>query len=60
MIFVDYIRRAHNPRYAPVCRQASSKDFVKNFNQTHTLMMDCLTTCSSVVITSDIWNGNAR
>jgi hypothetical protein len=23
-------------------------------------MMDCLTTCSSIAITSDIWNGNAK
>jgi hypothetical protein len=58
--FVDYIRHAHNPRYAPVCRQTTTKDFVKHFNQTCTLMMDCLTTCSSVAITIDIWNGNAK
>jgi hypothetical protein len=58
--FVDYIRRAHNPRYVPVCRQTTTKDFVKHFNQTHTLMMDCLTACSSIAITSDIWNDNAK
>jgi hypothetical protein len=23
-------------------------------------MLDCLTACSSVAITSDIWNGNAK
>jgi hypothetical protein len=58
--FVDYIIRAHNPRYAPVCRKTTTKDFVKHLNQTHTLMMDCLTACSSVAIISDIWNGNAK
>jgi hypothetical protein len=58
--FVDYIRRAHNPRYAPVCRKTTTKDFVKHLNQTHTLMMDCLTACSYVAIISDIWNGNAK
>jgi hypothetical protein len=58
--FVDYIRRAHNPRYAHVYRQTTTKDFVKYFNQTHTLMTDCLTACSSVAITSNIWNDNAK
>jgi hypothetical protein len=32
--FVEYIRHAHNPRYVPVCRQTTTKDFVKHFNQT--------------------------
>jgi hypothetical protein len=58
--FVDYIRRVHNPRYVPVCRQTTTIDFVKHFNETHTLMMDCLTACSSIAITSAIWNGNAK
>jgi hypothetical protein len=58
--FVNYIRRAHNHRHAPVCRQTTTKDFVKHFNQTLTLMMDCLTTSSSIAITSDIWNDNAK
>jgi uncharacterized short protein YbdD (DUF466 family) len=31
--FVEYIR-AHNPRYVPVCRQTTTNDFVKHFNQT--------------------------
>jgi hypothetical protein len=34
--FVEYIRRAHNPRYNPVCRQTTTTDFVKHFNQIHT------------------------
>jgi hypothetical protein len=58
--FVEYIRRAHNPRYAPVCRQTTTRDFVKHFNQTRTFMMDCLTACSSVAITFDILNDNAK
>jgi hypothetical protein len=32
--FVEYIRCAHNPRYVVVCRQTTTKDFVKHFNQT--------------------------
>jgi hypothetical protein len=32
--FVEYIRRAHNPRYVHVCRQTTTNDFVKHFNQT--------------------------
>jgi len=58
--FVDYIKRAHNPRYVPVCRQTTTRDVVKLFNQSRTVLMDCLTACSSVAITSDIWNGNAK
>jgi hypothetical protein len=58
--FVEYIRHAHNPRYVPVCRQTTTKDFVKHFNQTQTIMLNCFTTCSSVAITSDIWNVNAK
>jgi hypothetical protein len=58
--FVEYIRHAHNPRYAPVYRQTITREFVKHFNQTWTIMLDCLTACSSVAITFDIWNGNAK
>jgi hypothetical protein len=58
--FVVYIRRAHNPRYNLVCRQTTTTNFVKYFNQTRTLMMECLSACTSIAITSDIWNGNAK
>jgi hypothetical protein len=58
--FVDYIKRAHNPRFAPVSRQTTTRDVAKLFNQSRTLLMDCLNACSSVAITSDIWNGNAK
>jgi hypothetical protein len=34
--FVEYIRRAHNPRYVFVCKQTTTRDFVKHFNQTLT------------------------
>jgi hypothetical protein len=58
--FVEYIRRAHNHRYNPVCRQTTTTYFVTHFNQTRTLMMECLSACTSIAITSDIWNGNAK
>jgi len=58
--FVDYIKRAHNPRYVPVSRQTTSRDFVKNFNQIRTVTMDELKACSSVALRYDIWNGNAK
>jgi hypothetical protein len=58
--FVEYIRRAYNPRYNPVCRQTTTTDFVKHFNQTRTLMMECLSACTFIAITSDIWNDNAK
>jgi hypothetical protein len=41
--FVEYIRRAHSPTYVPLCRQTTTKDFVKHFNQTQTIILDCLT-----------------
>jgi hypothetical protein len=52
--FIEYISHTHNPRYVPVCSQTTTKDFVKHFNQTRTVMLDCLTACSFVAITSDI------
>jgi hypothetical protein len=52
--FVEYISHAHNPRYVPVCRQTTTKDFVKHFNQTQTMILDCLTNSSSIAITSNI------
>jgi hypothetical protein len=58
--FVEYIRRAHNPRYNHVCRQTTTTYFVKYFNQTRTLMMECLSACTSIAITSDIWDVNAK
>jgi hypothetical protein len=38
--FVEYIRCTHNPRHNTVCRQTTTTDFVKHFNQTRTLMME--------------------
>jgi hypothetical protein len=35
--FVEYIRRAHNPRYAFVCKQTTTRDFVKHFNHSYFL-----------------------
>jgi hypothetical protein len=52
--FVEYIICAHNPRYNPVCRQTATTNFVKHFNQTRTLMMEWLSACTSIAITSDI------
>jgi hypothetical protein len=52
--FIEYISHAHNPRYVHICRQTTTKDFVKHFNQTQTMMLDCLTACSFVAFTSDI------
>jgi hypothetical protein len=34
--FVEYIRHTHNPRYVLVCKQTTTRDFVKHFNQTLT------------------------
>jgi hypothetical protein len=58
--FVHFIQTAHNPRYVSVSRQTSTRDFVKLFNQSRTVLMECFKSCSSIAITSDIWNGNAK
>jgi hypothetical protein len=44
--FVDYIKYAHNPMFAPVSRQTTTRDVAKLFNQSHTLLIDCLNACS--------------
>jgi hypothetical protein len=59
--FERFIRHAHNARFASVSRQTTTRDFVKVFNQSHTLLIDMFqSTVACVCLTSDIWSGNAK
>ena len=61
VIFERYIKHAHNPRFTIVCRQTTTRDFVKFYNQSRTSLIDVLkSSVSCVALTSDIWSGNAK
>jgi len=57
----DYIKRAHNPRFEKVFRQATTRDMGKLFAEQRSMLMNSLfPACSSVSLTFDIWSGNAK
>jgi hypothetical protein len=58
--FEEYIQRAHNPRFAKVSRQTTTRDLEKYFLERRHSLIECLKSVSSVCITSDIWSGNAK
>ena len=58
--FEEYIKLAHNPRFVPVSRQTTTRDFVKYFNEHRSKLLESLKSVSSVALTSDIWSGNAK
>jgi hypothetical protein len=59
--WIDYITRAHNPLYKPVCRQTTTRDLAKLFDEQRDMIMKTLLpAASSVSLTSDIWAGNAK
>lgn len=59
--FERYIKRAHNPRFASVSRQTTTRDFAKFYNARRAVLMESLQNhVSSIALTSDIWSGNAK
>ncbi|KAJ1286326.1 hypothetical protein BS78_03G344600 [Paspalum vaginatum] len=58
--FEEYIKLAHNPMFKSVSRQTTTRDFVKYFNDRRSSVLDSLQSASSIALTSDIWNGNAK
>ena len=58
--FEEYIKLAHNPKFKPVSRQTTTRDFAKYFAQRRIVVLDSLQSASSIAITSDIWSGNAK
>ena len=58
--FVNYIKEAHNPRFVPVSRQTTTRDFYKLFKDRRSVIIDRLNSASSIALTSDIWSGHAK
>jgi len=58
--FEDYIKIAHNPRFATISRQTTTRDLVKYYADRHSKIIETLASASSVAFTSDIWSGNAK
>lgn len=58
--FVNYIKAAHNPRFVPVSRQTTTRDFYKLFKDRRSVIIDRLNSASSIALTSDIWSGHAK
>ena len=55
----DYIVLAHNPRFAKVSRQTTTRDLGKLFTERHDMLKNfVLPAASSVALTSNIWSGN--
>ncbi len=58
--FVNYIKAAHNPRFVPVSRQTTAKDFHKLFKDRCSVIVERLKSTSSIALTFDIWSGHAK
>jgi hypothetical protein len=59
--FEEYIKIAHNPRFASVSRQTTTRDIVKYYADCRAKLIATLGDgVSSVTLTSDIWSGNAK
>ena len=57
----EYIVRAHNPRFAKASRQSTTRDLGKLFNERRDILKkSVLPFASSIVLTSDIWSGDAK
>ena len=59
-IFEEYIKIAHNPRFASVSWQTTTRDLAKYYADCRSKVMDTLAAASSVAFISDIWSGNAK
>ncbi|KAG2640242.1 hypothetical protein PVAP13_2KG060416 [Panicum virgatum] len=55
-IFEEYIKIAHNPRFASVSWQTTTRDLAKYYADCRSKVMDTLAATSSVAFTSDIWS----
>ncbi|XP_039786943.1 uncharacterized protein LOC120653078 [Panicum virgatum] len=59
--FEEYIKIAHNPKYAKVSRQTSSRDILKYFTDCKAKLVESFSTSvNCVYLTSDIWSGNDK
>jgi hypothetical protein len=53
---------AHNPRFAKVSRQSTTRDIAKHFTECKAKLVETLggASVNCVCLTSDIWSGNAK
>jgi hypothetical protein len=58
--FEEYIKLTHNPRFVPVFRQTTTRDFVTYCQECHSKLLESLKSVSFVALTSDIWSDNAK
>jgi hypothetical protein len=58
--FEEYIKVAHNPRFATVSRQNTTRDLGKYYSDRRGKIIKTLVAASFVDFTSDIWSGNAK
>ena len=58
--FEEYIKIAHNSRFATVSRQTTNRDLVKYYTDHRNNIIETLAAASSVDLTSEIWSGNAK
>jgi hypothetical protein len=58
----EYIKTAHNPMYKIVSRQTTTRDLLKYFTDKRDNPIESFksNTITSVVVTFDIWSGNAK
>ncbi|RLM86695.1 hypothetical protein C2845_PM04G22770 [Panicum miliaceum] len=58
--FEEYIKLAHNPRFATVSRQTTSRDLVKYYTDRRNKVTKTLVAALCVALTFDIWYDNAK
>jgi hypothetical protein len=59
--FEEYIKTAHNPKYARVSRQSTTRDILKYFTDCKAKLIETFSaSVNCVCLTSDIWSGNAK
>jgi hypothetical protein len=59
--FEEYIKTAHNPKYARVSRQSTTRDILKYFTDCKAKHVETFSaSVNYVCLTSDIWSGNAK
>ena len=59
--FEEFIKTAHNPKYARVSRQTTTRDIQKYFTDCKAKLVETFgTSVNCVCLTSNIWSGNAK
>jgi len=61
-VFEEYVKTAHNSKFARVSRQTTTRDIQKYFNESKSKLVQLFSSggVNCVCLTSDIWSGNAK